>query len=282
MKKRMIRLIPFSAFVLFLSGIQLDASGNIVLGNTASMEVDEQSFSELVDSNKQTMYLAKDANILKDTSSVSSTIETDAKGTEVQLISVEGALGKIITPSGKVGYVKTASLTSNLSDIFNALDETKYADGDIEIKNLPQAESTTVSTSTTDDEIHIIGENNDGYYEVEVNGVVGYVSKDVLKDEKTPVVVTTTFVSNGTGLTKSAGVNYYNGRKETYYSSNVLYHYLTPTWSLDEEGFYRSNGYYVVAASDMAQGTTFECSKGTCIVLDSGCAAGTTDYYVAW
>lgn len=47
--------------------------------------------------------------------------------------------------------------------------------------------------------------------------------------------------------------------------------------------FYRTNeGYYVVAASDMDQGTTFEGSKGTCIVLDSGCSEGVTDYYVAW
>ena len=51
----------------------------------------------------------------------------------------------------------------------------------------------------------------------------------------------------------------------------------------DSEGFYRTNeGYYVVAASDMAQGTTFEGSKGTCIVLDSGCSEGVTDYYVQW
>ena len=85
------------------------------------------------------------------------------------------------------------------------------------------------------------------------------------------------------GLTMQSGVNYHDGRRETYYSSNVLYHYRTGEWTVDSEGFYRdANGYYVVAASDMAQGTTFEGSKGTCIVLDSGCAAGTTDYYVAW
>ena len=29
---------------------------------------------------------------------------------------------------------------------------------------------------------------------------------------------------NGSGLTKQSGVNYYNGRKETYYSSSVLWH----------------------------------------------------------
>lgn len=85
------------------------------------------------------------------------------------------------------------------------------------------------------------------------------------------------------GLTPSGGVNYYDGRRETYYSSNVLYHYRTSEWWVDNEGFYRTDeGYYVVAASDMEQGTTFEGSKGTCVVLDSGCAEGTTDYYVQW
>lgn len=85
------------------------------------------------------------------------------------------------------------------------------------------------------------------------------------------------------GLTMQGGVNEYDGRTETYYSSNVLYHYRTNEWWLDEEGFYRTDeGFYVVAASDMEQGTTFEGSKGTCIVLDTGCDAGITDYYVRW
>lgn len=85
------------------------------------------------------------------------------------------------------------------------------------------------------------------------------------------------------GLTPQSGVNYHDGRTETYYSSNVLYHYRTNEWTVDDEGFYRTDeGYYVVAASDMEQGTTFEGSKGTCIVLDSGCSEGVTDYYVQW
>jgi len=85
------------------------------------------------------------------------------------------------------------------------------------------------------------------------------------------------------GLTPQSGVNAYNGRVETYYSSNVLYHYNTAAWTVDDEGFYRTDeGYYVVAASDMPQGAVFEGSKGDCIVLDSGCADGVTDYYVQW
>ena len=85
------------------------------------------------------------------------------------------------------------------------------------------------------------------------------------------------------GLTAFSGVNYHNGRTETYYSSNVLYHNRTSEWTLDNEGFYRDNdGNYVVAASDVPQGDTIETSKGTAIVLDSGCDAGVTDFYTAW
>lgn len=90
------------------------------------------------------------------------------------------------------------------------------------------------------------------------------------------------------GLTPTGGVNAYGGRTETYYSSNILYSAsLTGDDGsgnyLDSEGFYRtSEGYYVVAVSDMSRGTTFEGSKGTCIVQDTGCNPGVTDYYVAW
>ena len=236
------------------------------------------------------MNLTSEANILKDGTNVSSTIETDGKGTQVQLLSAEGELCKIITPSGKVGYVNVNKLTSSHEDIFNPVDEIKYADSDIEVKQLPQEESTTIFTKTTDDELHVVGTNDYSYYEVDFDGVKGYVLKDQVKDEKAPVPVVAAvdysalFASMGSSgsLTKASGVNYYGGRRETYYSSNVLYHYLTPTWTLDSEGFYRDGDNYVVAASDMPQGTIFPCSKGTCIVLDTGCPAGTTDYYVAW
>lgn len=88
---------------------------------------------------------------------------------------------------------------------------------------------------------------------------------------------------NPDGLNSFVGVIEYDGRRETAYSSNVLYHYRTSEWTADEQGFYHdSEGRYVVAASDMEQGTVFQGSMGECIVLDSGCDAGVTDYYVNW
>ena len=85
------------------------------------------------------------------------------------------------------------------------------------------------------------------------------------------------------GLTMEGGVNYFGGRIETWYSSQALYHWRTPEWWTDEEGFYRTpEGYYVVAASDYDQGAVIEGSKGPCQVLDCGCPDGVTDYYVEW
>lgn len=84
-------------------------------------------------------------------------------------------------------------------------------------------------------------------------------------------------------LTRSGGVNSFGGRRETWYSSRVLYHYRTSEWTPDANGVYRdSDGYVVVAASDLAQGSVVETSHGTGKVYDSGCAAGTTDIYTNW
>ena len=79
------------------------------------------------------------------------------------------------------------------------------------------------------------------------------------------------------------GVREYEGRTETWYSSQTAYHYRTSEWSVDDEGYYRdSEGYYVVAASDVPEGTVIDGTKGECKVYDSGCDDGVTDYYVAW
>lgn len=96
----------------------------------------------------------------------------------------------------------------------------------------------------------------------------------------------TYYSSGGEGvLTRSGGVNYYNGRKETWYSQRVL-----PGGGLDipgrhvaEDGTIRDeDGYICVAASDLPKGTVVETSLGTGKVYDTGCAAGTTDIYTDW
>lgn len=85
------------------------------------------------------------------------------------------------------------------------------------------------------------------------------------------------------GLTPYSGVNYYGGRTETYYSSNVLRHYRIDEWTAGSDGVWRdSDGYVVVASSDYGQGTELDTSFGPARVYDTGCASGVVDIYVNW
>ena len=74
----------------------------------------------------------------------------------------------------------------------------------------------------------------------------------------------------------------YNGREETWYSSNVLRHYRTDEWTADEDGFYRtSEGLFVVATDAYPYGEIIETSRGPAQVLDCGCGWA-IDFYTNW
>lgn len=86
--------------------------------------------------------------------------------------------------------------------------------------------------------------------------------------------------NNGDGFMQQ-GVRDYGDTTETWYSSNQTYHERTGEWTPDDEGYYRdSEGYYVVASEDHAQGEVIDTSKGKAKVYDSGCDNGVTDFYV--
>ena len=149
----------------------------------------------------------------------------------------------------------------------------REAFADVSDKMMPPVEVQALSGDSSDEETE------------EAPEVPEEEEAPVLEDEGVPYVDSgqayETSYCPTDGLTREGGVNYHEGRRETWYSSTTLYHKDTGDWTLDDEGFYRdSDGYYVVAASDMEQGETFEGSKGDCKVYDTGCPAGTTDYYV--
>lgn len=102
------------------------------------------------------------------------------------------------------------------------------------------------------------------------------------KQEKEKVVI-----QNGRpGITKDCGVYYFNGMKETWYSSKAGMHYMTREMTLDGEGFYHywHNGVncYVVAIKGLDKFTHIEISKGEAIVLDTPANYGVVDVYVNW
>ncbi len=91
--------------------------------------------------------------------------------------------------------------------------------------------------------------------------------------------------SSGSGLTRSGGVYYYNGHKETWYSERVLPGGALdiPGRCTDDSGLVRDEeGYICVASPDYPKGTVVETSLGTGKVYDSGCASGVIDIYTNW
>ncbi len=91
--------------------------------------------------------------------------------------------------------------------------------------------------------------------------------------------------NSGGALTRSKGVVYYNGHRETWYSQKVLPGggLNIPGRHVDSDGLIRDgDGYICVASSDYPRGTIVETSLGTAKVYDSGCAHGTIDIYTDW
>lgn len=183
--------------------------------------------------------------------------------------------GMIGCDSSQAAEVKQLTFDSTVSDKIYKESE-KISNSNLEkAKNLTSNKEKSVEGS-------VIKEQGQEQLVIEEPVIEESIVEESIVEE--PVVEEQKIESyNTNGLTQESGVNYYDGRTETYYSSNILYHQDTDQWTVDDEGFYRTDeGYYVVAASDIEEGTTFEGSKGTCIVLDSGCDEGTTDYYVNW
>ena len=94
-----------------------------------------------------------------------------------------------------------------------------------------------------------------------------------------------TVSDSGGQLTRSKGVVYYNGHRETWYSQRVLPGggLNIPGRHVDDRGLVcDGDGYICVASSDYAKGTIVETSLGTGKVYDCGCASGTIDIYTDW
>lgn len=84
---------------------------------------------------------------------------------------------------------------------------------------------------------------------------------------------------------KQMGVLHDDDYRYTWYSSQTLYHYKTPEWTVGSDGIYRdANGRVVVASDDYAEGTVVQSDLfGECVVLDCGVgSSGTLDVYCAW
>lgn len=177
-----------------------------------------------------------------------------------------------------------------------------YATTAVHIRKGPSIDTDIITTIYINTEVTKIGEEN-GWTKIKQEENIYYIKSDYLSLEKTEIkpkvtsrggtterkstttIVNTTTINNKNKLTKSKGVNYFNGHKETYYSQKVLPGggLKIPGRHVASDGTIRDeNNYICVASNDYKKGAIVETSLGTGKVYDSGCASGTIDIYTDW
>ena len=176
---------------------------------------------------------------------------------------------------------------------------TMYATVGLNIREQPNKESNIIDVANINTELTTVDNSNEnGWTKIKMNDNYYYVASKYLSNTKVkikPKVTenTNTTTKNNTStnnkntgvLTKSKGVNYFNGHRETWYSQKVLpgKGLKIPGRHVDSRGLVcDGDGYICVASSDYPKGTIVETSLGTGKVYDSGCASGTIDIYTNW
>ena len=179
---------------------------------------------------------------------------------------------------------------------------TKYTTTGVNIRAGASLESEIIKTVSINTELQVI-ESEAEWTEVIEGENTYYIYSKYLSNKKTEIPVTsrsnterkitknnnnnikTKGSSSSNPLTRSKGVVYYNGHRETWYSQKVLPGggLKIPGRHVDSRGLVcDGDGYICVASSDLAKGTIVETSLGTGKVYDSGCASGTIDIYTNW
>ena len=180
---------------------------------------------------------------------------------------------------------------------------TKYTTTGVNIRAEASLQAKIIKTVPINTKLQVIDSEAEWVEVIEEENIY-YIYSKYLSNEKTDITVSsrgnvertiTTIKSNNNiktkgssssnPLTRSKGVVYYNGHRETWYSQKVLPGggLKIPGRHVDSRGLVcDGDGYICVASSDLVKGTIVETSLGTGKVYDSGCAKNTIDIYTNW
>ncbi len=299
MKKLLLKIFPTICAVALLNSQKLLAFNTVSLKDRVSNQT-EKSFEMAVNSTKKLMFLTSDSDILSDSSTVSSVIERDSKGSPVYIIGIDGEMCQVLTSSGKTGYISVSRLTDDKAYLFNETDEIKYTVEGAEVKKLPSDDSTTVSVLPLNTEIHLCGTNDGAYWQIEIDGGTYYMKRESILDAQQVIVQPVAFTEpqaayNGEVLTPSKGKIMGPSGKETYYNLNMMgcvarahASGIQGDYWVREDGVKMLGDYVMVAAnlSIRPLGSLVDTSLGTGIVVDTGTFAYNNltqiDIAVAW
>lgn len=140
-------------------------------------------------------------------------------------------------------------------------------------------ETTTEEPITKELEIESLDSEDDNEIEIEEADILYFQGVQLSYDEEYSIT--------SKKLTRSGGVAYYDGHKETWYSQKVLpgKGLKIPGRHVANDGTIRDEDGYICVAADpnyYSKGSKLMTSLGPAKVYDCGCAYGVIDVYVNW
>ena len=110
-----------------------------------------------------------------------------------------------------------------------------YAKSSVNVRSLPRADGERLGSLSTNQEVTVTGQCNEtGWYRIEYDGRVAYVSNNYLSDSKVETPAPTTAApstpSNDSGGGNSAGNNTNTGEDVSALMNEVFAKYGTNTW----------------------------------------------------
>lgn len=280
------KLIPVVAGLLVIPATQLYALDGSK--NTSSLiNSTTPSFETLSTAKMQKMYLLNDTKVFTSNSTVSAVLETQLRGTQVSVMTVDGDMAQVLTQTGVVGYVSVDMLTSQKEYIFVPENVTMYTADSVGLKSAPSDKVADVQTVEKNQELQVTGSNEEKYWRVVMDNVTYYVDHEQFSSTKAVTAQASAAVSytatvsawNGAALNPSAGTISGPSGKETYYNLDMsgVVNIMraagnTDAYTVRADGV-KMLGNYVMVAADLSirpRGSLVQTSLGMGIVVDTG------------
>lgn len=236
------------------------------------------------------IYALKNTYIFHNRNLLSGTVQSVKIGEELYTAGLQDSYYVV-----NLGLVREHDFTLDKHYVFYPIDRIKYAnDGAV---GLDALEGNIISTYSLNDEVHLIGRNDYGYYLTDQNEYVKatdvmntpYVAPTPNPVNQTPAVAAYTPPTGSGYLTPSAGVFYGPSGKETYYNL-PMGGVISIAQAAGIQGNYweRSDGAkmygnYIICACGFSvrpRGTVIQTSLGPGICLDTGGFAANDPYQI--
>ena len=135
-----------------------------------------------------------------------------AEETEKNTEAVENEFAEVTEVAEEMELAEETECGENAAFTVTAMSATKYAKSSVNVRKGPSADYEKIGTLSTNQKVTVTGQADTGWYQIELNGEVAYVSNNYLVDEKVTVSET---VNGNTGSEVTNNENVANGGTST-------------------------------------------------------------------